>query len=33
MELISMNEATTTIIDRFAIHDNPEESEKVMGGH
>jgi SulP family sulfate permease len=33
VELIGMNEATATIIDRFAIHDNPEEIEKVMGGH
>ena len=33
VELIGMNEATTTIIDRFAIHDNPEEIEKIMGGH
>lgn len=22
-----------TIIDRFGIHDNPEEIERVMGGH
>ncbi|MCK9606301.1 MAG: SulP family inorganic anion transporter [Methylomonas sp.] len=33
VELIGMNEATATIVDRFAIHDNPEEIEKVMGGH
>lgn len=33
VELIGMNEATATIIDRFAIHDNPEEIEKIMGGH
>lgn len=33
VELIGMNDATATIIDRFAIHDNPEEIEKVMGGH
>lgn len=33
VELIGMNEATTTIVDRFAIHDNPEEIEKIMGGH
>jgi len=33
VEVIGMNAATTTIIDRFAIHDNPAEIEKVMGGH
>lgn len=33
VELIGMNEATSTIIDRFGIHDKPEEIEKVMGGH
>lgn len=33
VELIGMNEATSTIIDRFGIHDKPEEIEKIMGGH
>ncbi|EGW23363.1 SulP family inorganic anion transporter [Methylobacter tundripaludum] len=33
VELIGMNEATATIVDRFGIHDKPEEIEKVMGGH
>jgi SulP family sulfate permease len=31
--LIGMNEATATIVDRFGIHDKPEEIEKVIGGH
>ncbi len=31
--VIGMNEATTTLIDRFGIHDKPEEIEKIMGGH
>ncbi len=31
--LIGQNEATSTIIDRFGIHDKPEEIEKIMGGH
>jgi len=31
--LIGQNEASSTIIDRFGIHDKPEEIEKVMGGH
>jgi len=33
VELIGMNEATATIVDRFGIHDKPEEIEKVIGGH
>ncbi len=33
VKLIGQNEATSTIIDRFGIHDKPEEIEKVMGGH
>jgi SulP family sulfate permease len=33
VEVIGMNEATATIVDRFGIHDKPEEIEKVMGGH
>ncbi|NOQ17539.1 MAG: STAS domain-containing protein [Methyloprofundus sp.] len=33
VELIGLNEASATIVDRFGVHDNPEEIEKVMGGH
>ncbi len=33
VELIGQNEATSTIIDRFGIHDKPEEIDKIMGGH
>ena len=33
VELIGMNEASATIVDRFGIHDKPEEVEKLMGGH
>lgn len=33
VELLGMNEATATIVDRFGIHDNPAEIDKVMGGH
>jgi SulP family sulfate permease len=33
VELIGLNEASATIIDRFGIHDKPEEIEKVLGGH
>ncbi|BCG64236.1 MAG: sulfate permease, SulP family [Methyloprofundus sp.] len=33
VELIGLNEASATIVDRFGVHDKPEEIEKVMGGH
>ena len=33
VEVIGQNEASKTIIDRFGVHDKPEEIEKVMGGH
>ncbi len=33
VELIGLNDASATIIDRFGIHDKPEEIERVMGGH
>ncbi|MCJ8284078.1 SulP family inorganic anion transporter [Halomonas sp.] len=33
VELIGLNEASATIVDRYAIHDNPAAVEKLMGGH
>ena len=33
VELIGSNEASSTIIDRFGLHDKPEEIDKMMGGH
>lgn len=33
VEVIGKNKASETIIDRFGMHDKPEEIEKVMGGH
>ncbi|MBN2964257.1 SulP family inorganic anion transporter [Sulfurospirillum sp. T05] len=33
VELVGQNDATRTIIDRFGVHDKPEEIEKIMGGH
>jgi SulP family sulfate permease len=33
VEIIGQNEASSTVIDRFGVHDKPEEIEKVMGGH
>ncbi|WP_297186056.1 SulP family inorganic anion transporter [uncultured Porticoccus sp.] len=33
VELIGLNDATTTIVDRFGVFDKPEEIDKVLGGH
>ena len=33
VDIIGMNEATATIVDRFGVHDKPDEVEKLMGGH
>lgn len=33
VQVIGQNEASKTIIDRFGIHDDPKEIDKVMGGH
>ncbi len=33
VELIGQNEASQTIIDRFGVHDKPEEIQRVLGGH
>jgi len=33
VKLIGMNEATQTIVDKFAIHDKPAEVEKLLAGH
>ncbi|GEN23389.1 sodium-independent anion transporter [Halomonas cupida] len=33
VELIGLNEASATVVDRFAIHDDPAAVEKLMGGH
>ena len=33
VDVKGMNEASTTIVDRFGVHDKPEEIDKVLGGH
>lgn len=33
VEIRGMNDATRTLIDRFGVHDKPEEVERIMGGH
>ncbi|SIN82013.1 SulP family inorganic anion transporter [Salinivibrio sp. ES.052] len=33
VNVVGMNDATATIVDKFGVHDKPEEVEKMMGGH
>lgn len=33
VELIGLNDASATIVDRFGVHDKPEEIDIVLGGH
>jgi SulP family sulfate permease len=33
VELLGLNEASATIVDRFGVHDDPAEIDKVLGGH
>ena len=33
VEIRGMNQATETVVDKFGIHNDPNEVEKLMGGH
>jgi SulP family sulfate permease len=33
VNVIGMNQATQTVVDKFGLHDKPEEVEKIMAGH
>ena len=33
VEVVGMNEATTTVVDKFGVHNKPEEAEKLLSGH
>ena len=33
VSIIGLNEASETLLDKFAVHDKPAEIEKIMGGH
>ncbi|OOF08690.1 sodium-independent anion transporter [Salinivibrio proteolyticus] len=33
VNIVGMNDATATIVDKFGVHDKPEEVEKMMAGH
>lgn len=31
VEIIGLNEASATLVDRFAVHDKPDAVERLMG--
>jgi SulP family sulfate permease len=33
VELIGLNEASATVVDRYAVHNDPVAVDKLMGGH
>ena len=33
VEIIGLNDASATIVDRFGVHDKPEKVEKLLAGH
>ncbi len=33
VDLIGLNEASATLVDKFGVHDKPAAVEKMMGGH
>lgn len=33
VEVIGLNEASATIVDRFGVHDKPGAADEIMGGH
>ena len=33
VDIVGMSEATETIVDKFGVHNDPKEVEKLMAGH
>lgn len=33
VEMVGLSEASATVVDRYAVHNDPEAVEKLMGGH
>jgi SulP family sulfate permease len=33
VRIIGLNEASKTVVDKFAVHNNPKEIDRIMGGH
>ena len=33
VSIVGLNEATQTIVDKYAVYNNPKEIDRIMGGH
>lgn len=33
VNVVGMNEASSTVVDKFGVHNNPEDVAKLLGGH
>jgi SulP family sulfate permease len=33
VDIIGMNEASATVVDKFGVHNKPEEADKLLSGH
>ncbi|HSG62733.1 MAG TPA: SulP family inorganic anion transporter [Pseudomonadales bacterium] len=33
VNVVGLNEASSTVVDKFGVHNNPEEVAKLLGGH
>ena len=33
VEVIGLDQASATLVDKYAVHDKPDAVEKMMGGH
>ena len=33
VKVIGMNEATETVVDKFGVHNDPAQVDKLLGGH
>jgi len=33
VNIVGMNSATETVVDKFGVHNDPKEVEKLLGGH
>lgn len=33
VDIVGLNKASQTIVDKFAVHNNPDEIDLIMGGH
>jgi SulP family sulfate permease len=33
VNVVGMNKATETVVDKFGVHNDPAEVDKLLGGH